>query len=111
MNDEEIIKDFIITGEAIHMAISMDNEIEGLEAPDSVTVSATSTDGMKIIKQGEKTTKRSTRKSFRCTCCNCEFTADPKECVQLRTPIKPNVYSWCPNCGSQVWEKDGEQNG
>lgn len=65
---------------------------------------------MKITKQGEKTTKRSTRKSFRCTCCNCEFTADPKECVQLRAPIKPNVYSWCPNCGSQVWEKDGEQN-
>lgn len=36
------------TGEAIHKAISMDNEIEGLEAPDSVTVSATSADG-KII--------------------------------------------------------------
>jgi len=59
MNDEEIIKDFIITGEAIHMAISMDNEIEGLEAPDSVTVSATSTDGKIIeitiaIKDGEQ---------------------------------------------------------
>lgn len=59
MNDEEIIKNFIITGEAIHKAISMDNEIEGLEAPDSVTVSATSADGKIIeitiaIKDGEQ---------------------------------------------------------
>lgn len=59
MNNEEIIKNFILTGEAIHKAISIDNEIVGLGAPDSVTVSATSTDGKIIeitiaIKGGEQ---------------------------------------------------------
>ena len=48
MNDEEIVKNFIITGKAIYKLSLMDAESEGLEVPDSVTVSATSADG-KII--------------------------------------------------------------
>ena len=48
MNDEEIIKNFIITGKAIYKLSLMDAESEGLEIPDSVTVSATGADG-KII--------------------------------------------------------------
>jgi hypothetical protein len=48
MNDEEIIKNFIITGKAIYKLSLMDAEREGLEVPDSVTVSATGADG-KII--------------------------------------------------------------
>lgn len=45
MNDEDIVKNFIITGKAIYKLVA---KSEGLEAQDSVTVSATGTDG-KII--------------------------------------------------------------
>lgn len=48
MNGEEIIKNFMSTGKAIYKLSLMEAESEGLEAPDSVTVSATGTDG-KII--------------------------------------------------------------
>lgn len=48
MNNEEIIKNFVLTGKAIYELSIMDAESEGLEAPDSVTVSATGADG-KII--------------------------------------------------------------
>lgn len=59
MNDEEIIKNFIITGKAIYKLSLMDAESEGLEVPDSVTVSATGADGKIIeitiaIKDGEQ---------------------------------------------------------
>ncbi len=48
MNDEEIIKNFIITGKVIYKLSLMAAVSEGLEIPDSVTVSATGADG-KII--------------------------------------------------------------
>lgn len=48
MNNEEIIKKFILTGKAIYELSAMNAESEGLESPDSVTVSATGADG-KII--------------------------------------------------------------
>ena len=48
MNDEEIIKNFLITGKAIYTLSLREAESEGLEIPDSVTVSATGADG-KII--------------------------------------------------------------
>lgn len=48
MNDEEIIKNFMITGKAIYKQSLMEAKIEGLEIPDWVTVSATCADG-KII--------------------------------------------------------------
>lgn len=48
MNNEEIIKNFIITGKAIYELSLMEAESEGLEIQDSVTVSATGADG-KII--------------------------------------------------------------
>ena len=59
MNDEEIIKNFIITGKAIYKLSLMEAESEGLEIPDSVTVSATGADGKIIeitiaIKDGEQ---------------------------------------------------------
>ena len=59
MNNEEIIKNFIITGKAIHKLALLDTESEGLEIPDSVTVSATGADGKIIeitiaIKDGEQ---------------------------------------------------------
>ena len=47
-SNKEIIKNFIITGKAIYKLSLMDAESEGLEVPDSVTVSATGADG-KII--------------------------------------------------------------
>lgn len=48
MNNEEIIKNFIITGKAIYKLSIIEAKSEGLEVPDSVTVSATGADG-KII--------------------------------------------------------------
>lgn len=59
MNDEEIIKNFIITGKAIYKLSLMEAESEGLEISDSVTVSATGADGKIIeitiaIKEGEQ---------------------------------------------------------
>ena len=59
MNDEEIIKNFIITGKAIYKLSLMEAESEGLEIPDSVTVSATGADGKIFeiniaIKEGEQ---------------------------------------------------------
>lgn len=48
MNNEEIIKNFILTGKAIYELSLMEAESEGLEISDSVTVSATGADG-KII--------------------------------------------------------------
>lgn len=58
MNNKEIIKNFIITGKAIYKLSLMEAESEGLEIPDSVTVSATGADGKIIeitiaIKDGE----------------------------------------------------------
>lgn len=41
MSNEEIMKNFIITGKAIYKICIMDAENEGLEVPDSITVSAT----------------------------------------------------------------------
>lgn len=43
-----------------------------------------------------------------CTCCDCRWIADPSEYVTIRTPMKPNTYSWCPNCGNQTWEQEHE---
>ena len=48
MNNIEIIKNFIMTGKAIYELSLMEAESEGLEIPDSITVSATGADG-KII--------------------------------------------------------------
>ena len=47
-NNMEIIKNFLITGKAIYQLGLIDAESEGLEAPNSVTVSGTGADG-KII--------------------------------------------------------------
>lgn len=48
MKGEEIIKNFMSIGKAIYKLSLMEAESEGLEAPNSVTVSATGADG-KII--------------------------------------------------------------
>ncbi|WP_295094680.1 hypothetical protein [Ruminococcus sp.] len=63
----------------------------------------------KIIKYGKRlltTDKR--EKFFICTCCDCRWIAVPSEYVTIRTPMKPNTYCWCPNCGNQTWEHDYE---
>lgn len=45
-------------------------------------------------------------KTFRCSCCNCTWTAESNGYTMIRTPMKPNAYSWCPNCGNQTWEQE-----
>ena len=59
MTDEEIIKHFLITGKAIYKLGLLDAEEEGLEVPDSVSVSAKCADGKIIsitieIKEGDE---------------------------------------------------------
>ena len=61
---------------------------------------------MKIIEQGRKIETKASEKTFKCTCCNCKWTAEPNEYVMIRTPMKPNAYCWCPNCGNQTWEQE-----
>ena len=62
---------------------------------------------MKIIEQGRKIETKASEKIFKCTCCNCKWTAESNEYVMIRTPMKPNAYCWCPNCGNQTWEQEG----
>lgn len=62
---------------------------------------------MKIIEQGKKIETKASKKTFKCTCCNCKWIAESNEYVMIRTPMKPNVYCWCPNCGNQTWEQEG----
>lgn len=47
-----------------------------------------------------------TERLFKCTCCNTVFIADKDEYWQEEILMKPNCYSWCPECGGQVWESD-----
>lgn len=63
---------------------------------------------MKIIEQGKKIETKASEKTFKCTCCNCKWTAEPNEYIMIRTPMKPNTYSWCPHCGTQTWEQEHE---
>ncbi len=59
MNNMEVIKNFLITGKVIYTLSLIDAESEGFEAPDSVTVSGTGSDGKIIeisitIKEGDE---------------------------------------------------------
>ena len=56
------------------------------------------------IEQGKKIETKSSEKTFKCACCNCKWTAESY--VMIRTPMKPNAYCWCPNCGNQTWEQE-----
>ena len=61
---------------------------------------------MEIIKQCKKIEAKTGEKTFKCSCCNCEWTAKPNEYVTIHTPMKPNTYCYCPNCNNQTWEQE-----
>ena len=58
---------------------------------------------MKVLKYGNKLLVSQNEHAFRCTSCNCSFTAESSECVQLDLPMQPNIYAWCPKCRNQTW--------
>ena len=58
---------------------------------------------MKVFKYGAKLLVSQNEHAFRCTCCNCSFTSELSECVQVDLPMQPNIYAWCPKCGVQTW--------
>lgn len=42
-------------------------------------------------------------KAFRCEACSCLWVANSNEYFAIRTPVVPNIYSYCPMCGSKTW--------